>query len=83
MHRNKGFSTFNLGNGSGFSVLDVIKSCEKAIGNSIRYKMDLKRLGDPAILVADNLKAFNELGWKPEFNDLDKIIKSALLWHSK
>ena len=77
----KGFSAFNLGNGNGFSVLDVIKSCERVLGNPIRYKMDLRRLGDPAVLVADSLKATHNLGWKPEFSDLDEIIKSAWHWH--
>ena len=77
----KGFSAFNLGNGNGFSVLDVIKSCERVLGNPIRYKMDLRRVGDPAVLVADSLKAMHTLGWKPEFTDLDEIIKSAWHWH--
>ena len=79
MKEDKGFSAFNLGNGNGFSVLDVIKSCERVLGNPIRYKMDSRRLGDPAVLVADSLKATHNLGWKPEFSDLDEIIKSA--WH--
>jgi UDP-glucose 4-epimerase len=43
--------------------------------------MDLRRLGDPAVLVADSLKATHNLGWKPEFSDLDEIIKSAWHWH--
>jgi UDP-glucose 4-epimerase len=81
MKEDKGFSAFNLGNGNGFSVLDVIKSCERVLGNPIRYKMDLRRLGDPAVLVADSLKATRNLGWKPEFSDLDEIIKSAWHWH--
>jgi UDP-glucose 4-epimerase len=77
----KGFTAFNLGNGNGFSVLDVIKSCGGVLGTPIRYKMDLRRLGDPAVLVADSLKATHELGWKPKFSDLDEIIKSAWHWH--
>jgi len=81
MKEDKGFSAFNLGNGNGFSVLDVIKSCERVLGNPIRYKMDLRRLGDPAVLVADSLKATHDLGWKPEFSDVDEIIKSAWHWH--
>ena len=81
MKENKGFSAFNLGNGNGFSVLDVIKSCERVLGNPIRYKMDLRREGDPAVLVADSLKATHTLGWKPKFKDLDEIIKSAWHWH--
>ena len=81
MQKNKGFSAFNLGNGSGFSVLDAIKSCERVIGNSIRYSMDIRRVGDPAVLVADSRKAARYLGWRPKFSDLDEIIKSAWHWH--
>ena len=81
MKEDKGFSAFNLGNSNGFSVLDVIKGCERVLGNPIRYKMDLRRLGDPAVLVADSTKATHYLGWKPEFSDLDEIIKSAWHWH--
>lgn len=81
MKENKGFSVFNLGNSNGFSVLDVIKGCERVLGNPIRYEMDLRRLGDPAVLVADSTKATHYLGWKPEFSDLDEIIKSAWHWH--
>ena len=81
MKEDKGFSAFNLGNGNGFSVREVIKSCERVLGNPIRYKMDLRRLGDPAVLVADSLKATHNLGWKPEFSELDEIIKSAWHWH--
>jgi UDP-glucose 4-epimerase len=81
MKEDEGFSAFNLGNGNGFSVLDVVKSCERVLGNPIRYKMDLRRLGDPAVLVADSLKATHDLGWKPEFSDVDEIIKSAWHWH--
>jgi UDP-glucose 4-epimerase len=77
-----GFSAFNLGNGSGFSVLDVIKSCERVIGNPIRYNMDPRRLGDPSMLVADSLKAIQDLDWNPKFSNLDDIIESAWNWHN-
>ena len=81
IQKNRRFSAFNLGNGSGFSVLEAIKSCERVIGNSIEYSMDLRRVGDPAVLVADSRKAARHLGWKPKFSDLDEIIKSAWQWH--
>jgi UDP-glucose 4-epimerase len=77
-----GFSAFNLGNGSGFSVLDVIKSCERVIGNPIRYKMNPRRLGDPSMLVANSLKASQDLDWNPKFSNLDDIIESAWNWHN-
>tara|TARA_B100001057_G_scaffold207697_1_gene208406 strand:+ start:160 stop:1125 length:966 start_codon:yes stop_codon:yes gene_type:complete len=81
IQKNRRFSAFNLGNGSGFSVLEAIKSCERVIGNSIEYSMDPRRVGDPAVLVADSRKAARHLGWKPKFSDLDEIIKSAWQWH--
>lgn len=77
----KGFSVYNLGNGNGFSVLDVIESCERVVGNSISYQIDGRRAGDPAILVADSGKALSALGWTPEFDQLDSIVGSAWQWH--
>ena len=79
--KNKGFSAFNLGNGSGFSVRDVVNSCERVLGNSIRYELETRRIGDPATLVADSESASILLGWKPKFTDLDEIIRSAWNWH--
>jgi UDP-glucose 4-epimerase len=77
-----GFSAYNLGNGNGFSVLDVIGSCEQVVGKNISYKIDSRRAGDPAILVADSTKAINTLGWKPEFDQLNSIVGSAWNWHA-
>lgn len=77
----KGFSAFNLGNGSGFSVLDVINSCEKVSGTVIDYSICARRLGDPPNLVANSSLAAKVLGWKPAYVDLDKIINSAWHWH--
>ena len=82
MKKNNGFSAFNLGNGSGFSVLDVIRSCERVIKKSIPYHIDVRREGDPATLVADSTSAINQLSWKPEFDELDSIIGSAWKWHN-
>ena len=81
LQKNKGFSSFNLGNGDGFSVLDVIASCERAMNKSIPYVFNQRREGDPAKLVADCEKAMNILGWQPKFNSLDSIVPSALKWH--
>jgi len=78
----KGFSAYNLGNGNGFSVLDVIDGCERVVGNTISYQIDGRRAGDPAILVADSNKAVIGLGWKPEFDRLGSIVGSAWQWHS-
>jgi UDP-glucose 4-epimerase len=76
-----GFSVFNLGNGNGFSVLDVISSCERVVNKKISYDLDFPRPGDPAILVADSSAALREINWKPEFTDLEVIIQSAWNWH--
>lgn len=80
---NQGLTCYNLGNGEGFSVLDVIKSCEKVLGKTIEYDVCDKRDGDPAVLVSDSTKAIQSLGWKPEFNSLELIVSSAWQWHQK
>ena len=82
MKHNRGFSAFNLGNGSGFSVLDVIRSCERVVKNTIRYDLDFRRAGDPDRLVADSSAAIREISWEPKFIDLDTLIESAWKWHT-
>jgi len=74
---------FNLGNGNGFSVLDVIKAAEKVTGRKVPYKFGNRRPGDPAILVASAEKIKRELGWEPEITSLERIIQSAWEWHRK
>jgi UDP-glucose 4-epimerase len=81
MKGNSGFSAFNLGNGSGFSVLDVIGSCESAVKKTIPYDLDMRRVGDPPMLVADSSAAAYELSWEPKFGSLDALIQSAWKWH--
>ncbi len=81
MQKYRGFSAFNLGNGDGFSVFDVIKAAEKVVGKSIKYEISPKRDGDPSVLVADSLRAVSMLGWVPSFKNLASIIKSASNWH--
>jgi len=81
MKGNCGFSAFNLGNGSGFSVLDVIRSCERVVENTIPYDLAFRRVGDPATLVADSSAAMREINWKPRFSNLDTLIESAWKWH--
>jgi UDP-glucose 4-epimerase len=83
MHHNKGFSAFNLGNGDGFSVLDVIKASEEVVCESIEYKISARRDGDPAVLVADSSKSITNLGWFASYQDPSCIIKSAWDWHKK
>lgn len=70
----------NLGTGKGFSVMEIINSCESVTGKKINYQITGRRPGDPSILVADNRKAGRLLGWETEFN-LDRIISTAWKWH--
>lgn len=75
------FKKYNLGNGSGFSVKEVIRSCEKIIGSKIQYNVTKRRDGDPVSLVADSSLAENELNWIKEYSDIDQIIETAYCWH--
>ena len=72
---------FNLGNGKGFSVLDVINAAERVTGQVINYSVQARRPGDPAVLVASATKAKDILGWTPEYTELNKIIETAWRWH--
>ena len=74
---------FNLGNGNGFSVLEIIKSAEKVTGKKIDYKIVERRPGDPASVVASAEKAKKILGWQPEYVDINKIVASAWDWVKK
>ena len=73
---------FNLGNGNGYSVKEVIDVARKVTGFDIPAKEEARRSGDPAVLIATSEKAKNILGWKPEFDSLEKIISDAWRWHS-
>jgi UDP-glucose 4-epimerase len=81
MQNNKGFAAFNLGNGDGFSVFEIIKSCEDATNLFIPYQIDDRRAGDPEALIAYSAKARELLGWNVQFGDLDTMVSSALKWH--
>jgi UDP-glucose 4-epimerase len=72
---------FNLGNGEGYSVREVIKMCEKVSGKSIKAIEKPRRPGDPPRLVAGAQKAFTELGWKPKYAKLEDIVSTAWEWH--
>lgn len=74
---------YNLGNGDGYSVRDVIKTCEKITGKTIPALEKPRRAGDPPKLVAAADKAKNELGWKPRYPKLEDIISTAWAWHQK
>lgn len=74
---------FNLGNGNGFSVLEIIKSAEKVTGKQIDYKIVERRPGDPASVVASAEKAKKILGWQAEYVDINRIVASAWDWVKK
>lgn len=76
-----GNNVFNLGNGVGFSVKEVIDVARKVTGHPIPAVLCDRRAGDPAQLVASSEKAKSVLGWKPQYADLETIVSSAWAWH--
>jgi UDP-glucose 4-epimerase len=74
---------FNLGNGKGFSVREVIESARRVTGHPIPAETHPRRAGDPAVLVASSEKAIRELGWKPRYAQLDDIVRTAWIWHQR
>lgn len=74
---------FNLGNGRGFSVLEVIRSASIVTGMEVPYNVLDRRAGDPPVLVASADKARRQLEWEPRYSDLREIIETAWQWHQK
>ena len=72
---------YNLGNGDGYSVRQVIQMCEKVTGTGIPAVEKARRAGDPPRLVASAEKAIKELGWKPKYRKLEDIVQTAWDWH--
>jgi UDP-glucose 4-epimerase len=68
---------YNIGNGHGFSVKQVIECARRVTGHSIPAKVEPRRAGDPATLVASSAKIRAELGWQPQYPELEEIISSA------
>ena len=81
MRRENSSGVYNLGNGKGFSVKEVVETARKVTGHPIPEKAEPRRAGDPAVLIASSEKAQRELGWKPRYNDLETIISTAWVWH--
>ncbi|WBW98670.1 UDP-glucose 4-epimerase GalE [Oceanirhabdus sp. W0125-5] len=73
---------YNLGNGKGFSVKEVIEVARKVTGHPIPAEIAPRRAGDPATLIASSERGKNELGWEPKYNSLETIIDTAWNWHS-
>lgn len=87
MHRalldgTKKTAIYNLGNSLGYSVKEVIETCEKVTGRKAVIEYTDRRPGDPARLVASSQKIYEELGWKAEYS-LEQIIESAWKWHQR
>jgi len=72
---------YNLGNGKGFSVKEVVEIARRVTGHAIPAVTEARRAGDPAVLVASSERARTELGWKPSRDSLESIIASAWQWH--
>ncbi|MGE5680039.1 MAG: UDP-glucose 4-epimerase GalE [Bacillota bacterium] len=73
-------AVINLGTGNGYSVKEIIDKAEEITGRKIKREISVRRAGDPAVLIADNKKAKEVLGWEPKYG-LDEIISSAWKWH--
>ncbi len=79
----EGNRTYNLGNGQGFSVKQVIDTAERVTGKKIKVEIAARRPGDPAVLVAGSEKIRRELGWNPQYPDIESIVRTAWAWHSR
>lgn len=82
----QGAQAYNLGNGQGFSVQQIIDAAIKVVaeqGYKLKVEEAERRAGDPAVLVADATRAKNELGWQPKFDSIDTIIRHAWQWELK
>ncbi len=77
----QGSRIYNLGNGQGFSVLQVIETARQITGHSIPSRVVERRSGDPAVLVASSEKIRGELGWQPAYPELKAILETAWAWH--
>lgn len=83
LDRRPGFHCYNLGNGQGYSVREVLGAVEAVVGRRLAVEVAPRRPGDPARLVASSALAQAELGWKPQFGELRTIIETAWRWHQR
>ena len=83
LNKNNQSNQFNLGNGQGFSVREVIESVKRVTGRNFNVTQTQRREGDPAILIGSSKKAKDTLGWDPQYVNIDKIIETAWNWHQK
>lgn len=83
LEQGSGSDAYNLGNGRGFSVLDVIAAVERVTGHNVPYRIGPAREGDPAMLVSSAVRAQRDLGWTPQLAELDDIVRTAWRWHQR
>ncbi len=83
LRKHQGSSIFNLGNGTGYSVREVIQSVERVTGRQVPSQVGPRRPGDAPILIGSSAKARQELCWRPAFESLDTIIETAWAWHQR
>lgn len=74
---------YNVGLGSGFSVFEVLDSVDRVVGTEVTRRIEGRRAGDPAALVANATRIRDELGWRPDYTDLDPIVATAHRWHTR
>jgi len=77
----RGSKVYNLGNGKGFSVKEVIKAAENVIGKPINKAIEGRRVGDPQCLIASSFNIQKDLGWRPEYSNIEDIISTAWKWY--
>ena len=77
----QGSRVYNLGNGQGFTVKEVVETAREITGHAIPVEVTARRPGDPAVLIASSDKIQSDLGWNPQYSNLRDIIESAWKWH--
>jgi len=83
LEKNRGSQAYNLGNGQGYSVLDIVNTVQRVTGAQIRTAIQPPRQGDPAVLIASSKLARSRLGWQPDYPDINSIIDSAWQWKKR
>lgn len=81
LERDRTSGIFNLGNGNGYSVKQIIDTARAVTGREIRAGLEPRRAGDPAVLIASNTNAEDTLKWEPKYGALESIVESAWVWH--
>ena len=78
-----GSNAYNLGNSQGISVREIIETAQRISGRPIPVVEDLRRPGDPAVLIAGSSKIKDDLNWQPRFESIEEIVRTAWKWHTK